>query len=94
LPGLPRGPSILLSLTNVAVLPWLALLAPGWTSQLEWLLLSAGGCLPTALQKDERMPKPEDAGTFDAEEGREAWRGESCRTAPVIVGGDSCDDRS
>jgi hypothetical protein len=40
------------------------------------------------------MPKPEDAGTFDAEEGREAWRGESCRTAPVIVGGDSCDDRS
>ncbi len=25
-------------------------------------------------------------------EGREAWRGESCCTAPVVVGGDSCDD--
>lgn len=40
------------------------------------------------------MPKLgiEDAGRFDVEEGREAWRGENCCTAPVVVGGDSCDD--
>lgn len=39
------------------------------------------------------MPKLEDAGAFEVEEGRETGWGESFCTAPVIVGGDSCDDR-